>query len=40
MCNLMSEHYKANGKGEGGSVCASASVIAPTTHDVMKSTKR
>ncbi|KAL9319689.1 hypothetical protein ACSQ67_011528 [Phaseolus vulgaris] len=39
MCNLMSEHYKANGKGEGGSVCASASVMAPATNNVMKSTK-
>ncbi|XP_027933286.1 uncharacterized protein LOC114188832 [Vigna unguiculata] len=31
------EHYKANGKGEGGSVCVSASVMGPTTHDLMKS---
>lgn len=40
MCNLMSEHYKANGKGEGGSVCVSASVMGPTTHDLMKSINR
>ncbi|XP_014523325.1 uncharacterized protein LOC106779670 isoform X1 [Vigna radiata var. radiata] len=33
------EHYKANGKGEGESVCVSASVMGPTTHDLVKSIK-